>query len=183
MAYPVRDGKGVTYIKDADSVWKPIRGLWQKTGVSTWTPVVRANLKVNSTNWESVYPAPQAYLTPSPGSLTFTPFQYHTEPDNDLDGNVSGAAVSVTLQNTGDDDLRVQSVTVNAAPAVTFELVDSTCSGNAAISLVATPNGGTFSGAGVFGSSFDPALASIGSNTVTYAVTIAGETCQGVATR
>jgi hypothetical protein len=79
--------------------------------------------------------------------------------------------------------VNVQSVTVNAAPAVTFELVDSTCSGNAAISLVATPDGGTFSGAGVFGSSFDPALASIGSNTVTYAVTIAGETCLGVATQ
>lgn len=115
MAYPVRDGKGVTYIKDTDNVWKPLRGLWQKTDASTWTPIIRANLKVDGTTWESVYPAPQAYLAPSPSSLTFTPFQYHTEPDNDLDGNVDTAPTSVTLQNTGDDDLIIQSITVNNA--------------------------------------------------------------------
>ena len=113
MAYTVKNGKGVTYVKDTDGTWKPVQGMWQKTDATTWTPVVRANLKVDGTTWESVYPAAQGHLVSVPSTLTFYPYQYHTEPDNDLDGNIDAPPFSVTLQNTGDDNLTVQAVTVN----------------------------------------------------------------------
>jgi hypothetical protein len=76
----------------------------------------------------------------------------------------------------------VQSVVVNTAPSVNFSLIDNTCSGNDPVSMDATPTGGTFTGSGVFGSTFDPSLASIGENSVTYSVSLPGETCPGTAT-
>lgn len=51
-------------------------------------------------------------------------------------------------------------------------LAASYCSTDPAVNLTATGNtGGTFSGPGVSGSSFDPAAAGVGSHTITYTVT------------
>ncbi len=50
--------------------------------------------------------------------------------------------------------------------------VDELCVYNSAITLAgASPAGGTFSGTGVTGSSFDPATAGLGSHTITYMYT------------
>jgi len=47
--------------------------------------------------------------------------------------------------------------------------------------LIGTPAGGTFSGTGVVGGSFDPATAGVGTTTITYTITDANG-CTGVAT-
>lgn len=53
--------------------------------------------------------------------------------------------------------------TVFNGPAVSFSgLLDQYCEGDAASTLTLTPNGGTLTGTGIVGSSFDPALAGVG---------------------
>ena len=49
--------------------------------------------------------------------------------------------------------------------------VDSTCESNAFILQGGFPQGGTYSGVGVLGSTFDPNISGIGSHTVTYSYT------------
>lgn len=65
-------------------------------------------------------------------------------------------------------------ITVKAKPVAQItNLSNSYCSNQAIISLQATPSGGSFSGNGVNNNNFNPALASIGTNLVTYSVTAA----------
>ncbi len=59
-------------------------------------------------------------------------------------------------------------ITVNPTPAVTFGAIEDLCIYDAAITLVATPTGGTFTGPGVTGTSFDPATAGLGAHNVIY---------------
>jgi hypothetical protein len=55
------------------------------------------------------------------------------------------------------------------APSAAFTGLPATlCQSNAAVSLTAVTAGGTFSGPGVSGSSFDPAVAGAGVHTITY---------------
>jgi gliding motility-associated-like protein len=63
-----------------------------------------------------------------------------------------------------------QKITVFPAPtAVQFSGIPATiCRDAQAITLSATPTGGTFSGNGVSGNTFNPAAASIGNNVITY---------------
>ncbi len=77
------------------------------------------------------------------------------------DGNGCSAASSATT------------VTVNTLPVVSFSFSDSTvCSNAAALSLSGgLPTGGTYSGTGISGNSFVPALASLGANLITYTYT------------
>jgi hypothetical protein len=57
-------------------------------------------------------------------------------------------------------------------PSVTvIALDDTTCINYNPIALVAAPSGGTYSGNGVSGASFDPATAGVGSHTITYSYT------------
>jgi len=63
----------------------------------------------------------------------------------------------------------VQSVIVYDLPAVTFSGLDSAyCIDASPVALVGFPNGGTFSGPGISGSIFIPALADSGIHTITY---------------
>lgn len=60
-------------------------------------------------------------------------------------------------------------VTVNPLPAVTFGLLADMCDYNTAVSLTqGSPAGGTYSGNGVSGTLFDPAVAGLGVSTLTY---------------
>ncbi len=72
-------------------------------------------------------------------------------------------------------------ITVNALPIVDAGTYPSTCIDAAVITLTGTPGGGTFSGAGVSGSTFDPALAGAGTHTITYNYTD-GNGCSASAT-
>ena len=79
-------------------------------------------------------------------------------------------SVEVSDTTTGctrrSDTLRV---TVKPLPEVLFDSLPTLCGQmNAKLPLTATPAGGTFSGKGVSGSTFDASLAGIGSHPVTY---------------
>ncbi|HET6990729.1 MAG TPA: T9SS type A sorting domain-containing protein [Bacteroidia bacterium] len=70
---------------------------------------------------------------------------------------------------SGSDSL---SIFVGALPNVTVNAAStSVCLSDANVALTGTPAGGTFSGAGVSGNSFDPSVAGNGVHTVTYAYT------------
>ena len=64
-------------------------------------------------------------------------------------------------------------ITINAAPAVSFNFPNDTiCKENGIVALTGeTPTGGTWSGTGVTGSNFDPNALSVGFYTVTYTYT------------
>lgn len=81
--------------------------------------------------------------------------------------------VTVTESSSGltvTDDV---TVTVNPLPAVTFDAVGSLCLNDPPVDLSAlvSPGGGTFSGPGISGSTFDPAAAGEGTHSLTYAFT------------
>ncbi len=63
-------------------------------------------------------------------------------------------------------------VTVNALPVISFSGLNADyCVDAAAATLAGTPNGGTFTGAGITGNQFDPAVAGVGTWSVTYTYT------------
>ena len=97
---------------------------------------------------------------------------------NSFDPAVAGAgAHTITYCYTdgnGCDDCCNFTITVNALPVVTCPLNSSACINASAFSLVGTgenPAGGTFSGPGVAGNSFDPAVAGVGTHSITYTYT------------
>ncbi|MFN5803795.1 MAG: PKD domain-containing protein, partial [Sphingomonadales bacterium] len=59
-------------------------------------------------------------------------------------------------------------ITVNALPAVSTGSYGPYCAGASVVNLSGTPAGGTWSGSGVSGSSFDPAVAGVYSVTYSY---------------
>jgi hypothetical protein len=70
---------------------------------------------------------------------------------------------------------------VNQAPTVAGSAASSTvCLDDANVALTGSPAGGTWSGPGVTGSSFDPSTAGTGAQTVTYTFTDANS-CTGTA--
>ncbi len=80
-----------------------------------------------------------------------------------VSGNLSGCASTVVNTAT---------VTVNNLPAVSFSpLASMLCVNDAAVGLIASPIGGTFVGAGISGSSFDPAVSGVGTFTLSYSFT------------
>ncbi|MEO5569348.1 MAG: gliding motility-associated C-terminal domain-containing protein [Bacteroidia bacterium] len=63
-------------------------------------------------------------------------------------------------------------VTVYDIPQVTFTPVNPVCDGTAAFTLNGgAPSGGTYSGAGIVGTDFNPVIAGIGTHTITYSFT------------
>ena len=64
------------------------------------------------------------------------------------------------------------SITVNALPTVTLGSLSSVCVNAASFTLTGgSPSGGTYSGTGVSGTSFNPATAGVGTHTITYTYT------------
>jgi hypothetical protein len=60
---------------------------------------------------------------------------------------------------------------------------DTVCLADAAFQLNATPAGGTFSGTGVSGNTFDPSTANAGNNAITYTYTDTAASCTGSITQ
>lgn len=72
-------------------------------------------------------------------------------------------------------------VTVNVNPTVTFTPISNLISNNAnSITLSGSPSGGTYSGSGVTGTSFNPQTSGLGSKTITYNYT-SPQNCSGSA--
>ncbi|HPB25961.1 MAG TPA: PKD domain-containing protein [Bacteroidales bacterium] len=60
-------------------------------------------------------------------------------------------------------------ITVNPLPVITFSVFPQLCTTSPAFNLAqASPAGGTYTGAGITGATFDPAVAGIGTHTVVY---------------
>lgn len=73
-------------------------------------------------------------------------------------------------------------IVVNSLPTVAFSALSDLCNYNDAITLVeGTPAGGTYTGTGVTGTSFDPSIAGNGTHTLTYEYTD-GNGCSASAT-
>ena len=70
---------------------------------------------------------------------------------------------------------------VNPFPVISFNPTSTVCKSDQPVALTATPGGGTFSGTGVTGGSFNPTVAGVGPKAVTYSVTASG--CTSNATR
>ena len=112
--------------------------------------------------------------------------------------NFTGSGATVTIPNATAANAGVYSVTVTAngctspsssksvvvnnLPAVTvLTFTDTTCVNYSSVTLAGAPAGGTFSGSGVNGANFDPAVAGVGTHVVTYAYTDANG-CSNTAT-
>ncbi|MES2762933.1 MAG: zinc-dependent metalloprotease family protein [Bacteroidota bacterium] len=79
---------------------------------------------------------------------------------------------TVTGTTNGCFDSQLATVSVNNLPNVTLSgLSGPLCINNAAVVLTGSPSGGTYSGAGVSGSNFDPAASGVGTFTVNYSYT------------
>lgn len=73
-------------------------------------------------------------------------------------------------------------LTVNTFPVISFGNIPvELCRSDRPVTLSATPAGGTFSGSGVTGSTFNPAASGLGDKTITYTASNAG--CQSTANR
>ena len=89
---------------------------------------------------------------------------------------ITGASINTysATQTSGTcvSDKATGTLTVNALPAVTLTGTASLCSNASPITLTASPNGGTFTGAGVNATGlFDPSIVTTGANVITYSYT------------
>ncbi|HOI00956.1 MAG TPA: choice-of-anchor J domain-containing protein, partial [Bacteroidales bacterium] len=76
-----------------------------------------------------------------------------------------------------------QTIMVNPLPVVSFSGLAATyCVNNAPVILTGSPSGGTFSGSGISGNIFDPALAGAGIHIITYTYTD-GNGCTNASTQ
>jgi hypothetical protein len=97
--------------------------------------------------------------------------------------NISTYQYRCVVSNTCGSPLNSNAgtLTVNDKPTATLGSFASVCKDDAAFTLTGgSPAGGTYSGNGVSGNTFDPAASGVGSMTITYTVTQNG--CSGTAT-
>ncbi|MEQ9149656.1 MAG: PKD domain-containing protein, partial [Cytophagales bacterium] len=102
---------------------------------------------------------------------------------NQFDPQIAGIGahtVYYTFSNTNNcSDTISLGINVLSSPAVSISPVPDICENASALQLSATPTGGVFSGTGVNGSVFDPAISGTGSFVITYSFTnTAG--CSGI---
>ena len=98
---------------------------------------------------------------------------------NIFNPSVSGAGTfTITYiysDGNGCSNSATQNIVVNPLPNVSISGLNSSyCQNAAAVTLNGTPSGGSFSGAGVNGTNFNPATAGAGSHTITYTATASG---------
>ncbi|PSR55206.1 hypothetical protein AHMF7605_17680 [Adhaeribacter arboris] len=87
-------------------------------------------------------------------------------PSNEL---IGAQTINYTVANGSCVSTGTKIITVVAVPEATFVgLPPKICLPGGPVTLLPTPAGGTFSGSGVTGDTFNPALAGIGTHTITY---------------
>ncbi len=82
--------------------------------------------------------------------------------------NATGNYSVTVIDANGCSNNASQGVTVNALPTVSAGTYSSVTTLSNAVTLVGTPTGGTFTGTGVSGNSFNPATSGVGTFTLTY---------------
>lgn len=99
-----------------------------------------------------------------------------------ISATTSGTYTVTSVSNSNCTTTGMGSATVvfNANPTVSITPVSAICDNSSAVNMVASPVGGTFSGTGMTGNIFDPAIGA-GSYTVTYNYTD-GNACSGSTT-
>ncbi|MFN4123447.1 MAG: PKD domain-containing protein, partial [Flavobacteriales bacterium] len=107
--------------------------------------------------------------------------------NNIFQPSVAGAGtyqITYTITVGNCTNTNTQTVVVNAGPVASFNTLPETiCRQEAPIQLVGAPEGGAFSGNGVVGNVFNPAVAGAGLQTVTYTFIESGNACPGVASQ
>lgn len=95
---------------------------------------------------------------------------------NPLTAGVGTHTITYTYTNgLGCANIASSTIIVNAVPSISISGLNSSyCLNAAAVTLSATPTGGSFSGPGVNGNIFNPANAGTGNHTITYTVTQSG---------
>src|SRR5262249_54493031 len=109
-------------------------------------------------------PSGGVFTGPGVGGGTFVPF---------LAGVGTHNVIYTYTAANGCDASETQTTVVNDQPVLSFTLSPASFCVNASpVNLVATPAGGTFSGAGVSGNTFNPNIAGIGGPyVITYSFT------------
>lgn len=80
--------------------------------------------------------------------------------------------ITYTVNSGGCSGSDTATIQVNAAPSVSFATLAPVCSNGSAVTLTSgSPTGGSYSGTGVSGSSFNPATSGSGTFVLTYAYT------------
>ncbi|MEM9980988.1 MAG: SprB repeat-containing protein, partial [Bacteroidota bacterium] len=143
----------------------------------TETVAVRNGVAVSITNLDAVYCLGTAAftLTASPSGGTFSGSGVS---GNTFDPDAAGIGthiITYTYNDANCTSVIQQSVEVRAAPTVTFDPIPAEyCESAPTLTLSASPSGGTFSGDGVSGNTFDPAVAGVGNYTISYTVVASG---------
>lgn len=91
---------GFTFIK-SNVGYQALANLFYKTDSATWTPVKTGWIKNSSGNWETIYPTPSGVPTSNISSLTFNPYQHHSD-----------VPQYIGITNTGNYPLVINSVIV-----------------------------------------------------------------------
>ena len=103
---------------------------------------------------------------------------------NEFDPSTAGVGtheISYTVATGGCSATETLDIIVNALPDATIDAVVDLCLTDDPVILTAATTGGTFSGPGVTGNSFDPSTADVGNHAITYEITD-GNGCSNTAT-
>ncbi len=93
----------------------------------------------------------------------------------------AGTYTDILTATNGCDSTVTTNLTVNPLPSLAVAATDTNvCVYSSAVSLIAIPTGGTWSGAGINGSTFSPAIAGAGTTVITYAYSD-GNACSNTA--
>jgi len=93
----------------------------------------------------------------------------------------AGTYTDILTATNGCDSTVTTNLTVNPLPSLAVAATDTNvCVYSSAVSLIAIPAGGTWSGAGIIGSTFSPAIAGAGTTIITYAYSD-GNACSNTA--
>lgn len=196
----ITSGQGTTYITvDAGSTGGTISVVATSTcgtsGSSTFTLTVDPLPTLSDPSDQTVCEGSTTNLVQFSGNGS----AYNWSNDNTsvgLSGSGSGDIAAFTASGTGVATITVTpdlngcagtpqtfTITVNALPAVSQANYTTVCENWSPIALTnGTPSGGSYSGTGVNGSTFDPATSGVGTFTITYAVTANGCTSSADAT-
>ncbi len=108
-------------------------------------------------------------MTALPGGGTFSGAGVSGNNFNPATAGVGTWPVSYSYTDQfGCSNSKTISVVVNPLPVVSLDAVAPICVNGAAHILVGHPSGGTFSGTGVVNNVFNPAIAGLGTHTITY---------------
>lgn len=120
------------------------------------------------------FPAGGTFSGPGVSGNTFNPTA----------AGLGAKTVTYTYTNQyGCTNSTTANTTVNQTVANFTGLATSFCLNSAPVTLAGTPTGGIFTGAGISGSTFNPATAGVGGHNITYTVTNAATGCSGTITK